>query len=387
MADDVQLDTSDVDRWLGVPIGGGQLKDPVHVNDIRRWVQAMQNPNPLHYDDDYAADSRFERIVAPQSFAVARDVGHGATPAIQGSIPGTHMLFGGDEWWFYGPRIEPGDQLRSERMPFDYKVTETSFAGPTMFSRGDTTYINQRGEPVAKQRSTAIRYLAEEARKRGAFSGSEEPDWSDEDLERIQREKFEYYQTFRSQEHAKRLWKDVQEGEELPTRPIGPHTIQSFTTEWRAFNMNIWGATRQEGVNVIDEAGWLPEMSRDNEAAQIDPVLADGLYYGASRGHVQARYAQRIGMPRGYGYGASMGAWILDYLANWAGEWGFIQHSRAQYRFPALTGDVTYLRGKVTEKGVDPHSGRHLVKVEYTMANQADATMASGTAEIELPES
>ena len=70
------------------------------------------------------------------------------------------MLFGGDEWWFFGPRIEPGDRLNLERMLFDYKVTETKFAGPTMFSRGDTTYVNQRGETVAKQRSTSIRYLA-----------------------------------------------------------------------------------------------------------------------------------------------------------------------------------------------------------------------------------
>ena len=40
------------------------------------------------------------------------------------------MLFGGDEWWMYGPRIEPGDTIRHERMLFDYKVTETKFAGP-----------------------------------------------------------------------------------------------------------------------------------------------------------------------------------------------------------------------------------------------------------------
>ena len=46
---DVTLDTSDVDRWVGVPLGGGYLKDPVHVNDIRRWAQGMQNPNPLYY--------------------------------------------------------------------------------------------------------------------------------------------------------------------------------------------------------------------------------------------------------------------------------------------------------------------------------------------------
>ena len=76
------LDTSDVDHRLGQTLGGGQLKEPVTVTDIRRWVQGMQYPNPLHYDEDYAATSSFRRLVAPQSFMVCCDVGHGATPAI-----------------------------------------------------------------------------------------------------------------------------------------------------------------------------------------------------------------------------------------------------------------------------------------------------------------
>ena len=53
------FDTSDVDRWIGVPLGGATLKDPVTANDIRRWAQGMQNPNPLWYDEAYAAESRF----------------------------------------------------------------------------------------------------------------------------------------------------------------------------------------------------------------------------------------------------------------------------------------------------------------------------------------
>jgi acyl dehydratase len=380
---DVTLDTSDVDRWVGVPLGGGYLKDPVHVNDIRRWAQGMQNPNPVYYDDRFAAEGRFGRIVAPQSFAVATDVGHGATPAIQGTIPGSHMIFGGDEWWFFGPRIEPGDRIKGERMLFDYRVTETKFAGPTMFSRGDTTYINQRGEMVAKQRSTSIRYLAEVARKRGQFNEKDDPQWSDDALADIEEQKFAYYSTFRG--HDKVLWKDVNEGDRLPTRPIGPHTLMSFTTEWRAFNMNIWGAADYWGVSTTDAAGWLPEMSRDPRQAAIDPTKADGLYQGPSRGHVQPRYARLIGMPRGYGYGATMGAWILDYLTNWSGEWGEIVHSNAQYRNPAFTGDATFLNGTVTGKDIDPSTGHHLAFVEYTMTNQRDAVMAKGTAEISLP--
>ena len=33
------------------------------------------------------------------------DIGHGSMPSVFGKIPGTHMIFGGDEWWFYGPRV------------------------------------------------------------------------------------------------------------------------------------------------------------------------------------------------------------------------------------------------------------------------------------------
>ena len=380
---DVKFDTSDVDRWVGVPLGGGYLREPVSVNDIRRWAQAMQNPNPLYYEDAVAAESHFGQIVAPQSFAVATDVGHGATPSIQGTVPGTHMIFGGDEWWMFGPRIEPGQHVTQDRMLFDYKVTETKFAGPTMFSRGDTTYINDRGELIAKQRSTSIRYLAEEARKREQFKEKADPPWTDEALEELEEQKEAYYATIRV--HDKLRWKDVNEGDRLPTRPIGPHTVASFTTEWRAFNMTIWGAVGQRGVSSTDQAGWLPEMSRDPADAKIDPARTDGLYKGPSRGHVQPRYAQLIGMPRGYGYGASMGAWILDYLGNWIGEWGEIVHSKAQYRNPAFTGDATFLNGTVTGKDVDAGTGQHLVFVEYTMSNQTDAVLAKGTAELALP--
>jgi acyl dehydratase len=377
------FDTSDVDRWVGVPLGGGQLKDAVAANDVRRWVQGMQNPNPLHYDEAFAAESRFGRLVAPQSFVVCTSDSHGAGPAIQGSIPGTHMLFGGDEWWFFGPRIEPGDRITLERMLFDYKVTETKFAGPTMFSRGDTTYINQRGELIAKQRSTSIRYLAEEARRRSAFADSREPVWTEDQLLEVERDKFEYYRSFLELGHERRVF--VKEGERLPVRPIGPHTIQSFSTEWRAFLMSAWGAFRQDGgPSSLYQAGWLPEMSRDLEGAKIDPTLADGLYHGPSRGHVQEKYAQLIGMPRSYGYGASMGAWVLDYLANWAGEWGDVVHSRMSFRSPALTGDLTLLRGEVTRIDWNDPGGRPVASVDVAMENQKGEVMATGSAEVRL---
>jgi len=381
---EVAFDTSPVDEWIGIPLGGGQVKDPVAPNDIRRWAQAMQNPNPIYFNEAVAAQSRFGELVAPQSFAVVTDDSHGAGPAIQGNIPGTHMLFGGDEWWFFGPRIRPGDLIRRERMLFDYKVRETKFAGPTMFSRGDTTYVNQRGEFLCKQRSTSIRYLAEEARKRALFSDDKDPEWTEDQLMEIEREKFEYYASFRDLGHERRL--HVRVGEVLPRRPIGPHTIASFTTEWRAYTMTVWNAFAHDGgPSSLYDAGWLPEMARDLEGAEFDPTLGDGLYHGPSRGHVQQKYAQLIGLPRGYGYGASMGAWILDYVSNWGGEWSDIIHSNASYRSPAMTGDLTYLDGEVSDLSYDDPSGRPLATISVSMTNQNADILATAVVKLRLP--
>jgi acyl dehydratase len=380
----LELDTSPVDPWIGVPLGGQQFKEPFQTNDIRRFVQGTANANPLYFDEEYAAQSRFGRIVAPQSY-FGGGPGTGATPAIQGSIPGTHMLFGGDEFWFFGPRVFPGDKLRLERMLFDYKVANTTFAGPTMFSRGDTVYYNQHGESIARQRSTSIRYLAENAVRLGSFdSQTEDPVWTEEELEALEIEKVEYIKSFLALGHGKRFWKDVKVGDELPRRPIGPHSVQTFTTESRT-DVGGWGAYYQDGgPSSTMEAGWLPIMSRNEERAKINPGAGDGLVFGPSRGHVQPKYARVIGMPRGYGYGATMGAWVNDYLSNWAGEWGSILHVDTQYRNPAFTGDLTYQMGEVTEKTVD-EQGRNIAVVRHVMTNQHGTTMARGIAEIILP--
>lgn len=378
------FDTTDVDRYVGKPVGGGQLKEPVNPTDIRRWVQGMQYPNPLHYDDEFAAGTAFGRLVAPQSFTVCCEVGHGAGPAIVGNIPGTHMIFGGDEWWFSTIRIFPGDHLRMSRRFHDYKVTDTKFAGPTMFSRGDTVYRNQRGEFVAKQRSTAVRYLAEEARRLGFFArAAPRPTWADEQLADAEETRLAWIRSNRQGVSPSAT--ELEVGATLPRRAIGPHTIQSFTTEWRAYTFTAWGSSYQEGADHLSDAGWLPEMDRNLEAGELDPAMTDGLYRGPSRGHTDEEHAHLIGMPRGYGYGASMGAWVLDYANYWAGHEGFVRHSNVQYRFPAFEGDVTYLDGEVTATRDDETLGALLVTLEVTMTTQDGAVMAKGPVEVQLP--
>ena len=380
------LDCSDIDQYLGKPCDSSPIREAIANNDIRRWTHAMHYPNLLHYDPDYAAASQWGKLVAPQSFAIATDDGHGAVPACVGCIPNSHLLFGGDEWWFHGPRVSAGDFVYNERIPFDYVVKDTKFAGPTCFQRGDNNYTNQHGEPIAKQRSTAIRYSAHAGGEATNADEAEDPVWTPEELESLEDRKFTWIQMLHDLGHKQRWWDDVNIGDELPERVFGIHSIASFTTEWRAFLVNTWGTMDLRKQDLL-AVGFTPEMAgleNDPDMQLINPELTDGAYIGPSRGHLFPAWARRIGMPRGYGYGASMGAWITDYLAGWAGEWGQVRHSNCNYRSPALTGDITVQSGKVIDKFID-EQGCHMVQIDSRMQTQTGATMATSKAEVELP--
>lgn len=83
-------------------MGGGQLTEPCNKTDIRPWVMAMDYVNPPHWDLNFANNTKYGGIIAPQSMAVSLDYGHGVQPACVGKIPGSHLIFGGEEWWWFG---------------------------------------------------------------------------------------------------------------------------------------------------------------------------------------------------------------------------------------------------------------------------------------------
>lgn len=299
-AETITLDTRDVDRWVGKDVVFAELWDPCNATDIRRWVQAMDYPNPLHWDEEFARNSKLGGIVAPQSFTVCMDYGHGAHPAAIGRLPDSHLIFGGEEWWFYGPSIKPGDKLVQSRRFDGYDVADTKFAGPTMFARGDTIHRNQRGQLVAKEQSTAIRYLRSEARKRGMYDKAKRApkEWSSEELEKIARLRHDWILSNRTGDSPHFV--DVQVGDKLPLRVVGPHSLVTFTNECRAFRQNVWGTWRwNPPAGVYDPAtedrGYAADMTYDHEAAKVDPRLKDGLYHGPSSGHINATKAEKVG--------------------------------------------------------------------------------------------
>ena len=96
--------------------------------------------------------------------------------------------------------------------------------------------------------------------------------------------------------------------------------------------------------------------------------------------------ATQIGMPRAYGYGATMGAWVTDYIA-------LLGRARRlstlfEHVLPgplAYEGDVTYIDGEVIEKKDDSAWGEPLVTVAVQMTNQDGNVLATGKVDAELP--
>jgi acyl dehydratase len=388
---EAKLDLSDVDRYVGQPVVFNELREAASATDIRRWVQAMDYPNPIHWDGDFAEASKFGGIVAPQSFTVAMDYGHGCHPTCVGRIPGTHLIFAGEEWWFYGSLLRPGERLVQERRFDGYSVTDTKFAGPTVFARGDTIHRTEDGVLFAKERATAIRYLVEEANKRGTY-GKEKRNpekWTKAELADVHKLRHEWILSGR--DGVSPRYSQVKVGDKLPRRVIGPHSIVTFALERRAHRENIWGSVRwldaPPGVHdpAKDDSGFGADMSYDYEARKIDPRMGDGLFYGPSSGHINSEKAENVGMGGAYGYGASMNAWFVDTIAYWAGHEGYIWHSKTQFRSPAFEGDVTYVDSEVVEKTEMSPFGMPTVQVKSKMSTQDGEIILTGIADVALP--
>jgi acyl dehydratase len=131
---------------------------------IRRFADAVDDPNPLYRDDEYARNSRYGSIIAPPGFfgwpsrqprgaplTAESSAELGVALAKAGYL---RVLDGGMEYEFSAP-IRAGDTLAASTIIKDIREREGR-TGSMVFLIMETTYTNQNGDIVAKARSTSI---------------------------------------------------------------------------------------------------------------------------------------------------------------------------------------------------------------------------------------
>ena len=124
-----------------IGVEGPAITSPVEAGHVRRFVEAIGDPNPRWKNE---APPTFLVALTPVSLHMddAEEFGKG-------------WLNGGNKFEYFAP-VRVGDQITSRQHVSDV-YDKPGASGPLLFIVFETDYTNQRGEPVARLTGTLIR--------------------------------------------------------------------------------------------------------------------------------------------------------------------------------------------------------------------------------------
>jgi hypothetical protein len=169
--------TDEIRALIGVPGPRFAAPGPLGVDELRRFVQAVMEGDPVHWDAETARASRYGGLVAPPLYVLHATrrvsgtpdpldrlatnpdwdgldvgVGFGGLPALE--IPLTRVLNGGTEAeLFQLPRV--GEVIEAQASYIDI-VDREGRSGPMVLATIETLYRNQDGARLARVRNTVI---------------------------------------------------------------------------------------------------------------------------------------------------------------------------------------------------------------------------------------
>ena len=158
-------------QYIGKEMGS-RTGDAVSAKDIRHFAMAIDNPDPIYYDEDAAKKGKYGGLVAPQGYICWATQNsstekrvceltedgfvRGAFLAIP-EIPGVWnfgWVRGGEEYEFFEP-VRVGDQVTVKHKITD--ITEkVGKSGRLIFTTTEHRYTNQKGDLLATHRITMI---------------------------------------------------------------------------------------------------------------------------------------------------------------------------------------------------------------------------------------
>ena len=154
------LDIEKLRKEIGVEWELGAYE--IEKGMIRRFVQAIDDQNPLWHDEEYASKSQYGGIIAPPTFILT--IGFAQIQQKMTTLmPSAGRLHGGTELEYYQP-VRPGDMITAHGKITHVREREGSKLGKMVLVTFDISYKNQKQESVAKCRQLTILYQPEGTR-------------------------------------------------------------------------------------------------------------------------------------------------------------------------------------------------------------------------------
>ena len=156
------LTFEDMQQYVGTEAKLHVLK--VEKEIVRRFLDAVQDANPLWCDEEYARSTHFGGpVVPPHIFCaimtIARcspEAGRVPVPVPEVPLPRDNVLEGEERWEFFSP-LRIGDTITSRVRLADLKHREGRL-GEMFILTYEAETVNQHGDVVAKSINTLVNY-------------------------------------------------------------------------------------------------------------------------------------------------------------------------------------------------------------------------------------
>ena len=169
--------TDEVKALIGVETEWSAYSEPISPSEVRRFVHAIMDDNPIYYDEAYARGTRYGGAVCPPLYAqFAFRRGHGTPDPLdrlktdrdwdaysggfhRQALPRVphgfkRMVNGGSEVELF-KRLRPGSRVRTKCRYHDIRE-RIGRSGPMAIVITETLFQDDEGDLVARARQTAI---------------------------------------------------------------------------------------------------------------------------------------------------------------------------------------------------------------------------------------
>ena len=369
----------DVRKRIGIPQRNRQKShiDVVTADTIRHYALGYGDDNPLYCEPDYAATTSWRGVIGAPMFASAAGspVWVEWTPeqaaAMRGGDPlgGMGQYMCGERWVFARP-IRPGMQVTKSQCLDSAELKHSEFAD------GVGALVSHRIE--FRDRATdsllSTRYIdywhaeRDKTRSSGKYRNLTKHVYSADELAEIDR----LYEEEQVQGSSRRRWADLRVGDSLGVIAKGPFLLTDMITYHVAIG---WGGFGGGSSRVAyKNRRRIPKFYTPN---------AEGVPDSAQRCHWDQDWAESLGHPAPYDYGAIRCNWMVNLLTNWVGDDGWIwKMSAAVIKFNYF-GDWHRIQGHITDLRTTPTTAE--VDVEVEGINQRGQVTCRATATVLLP--
>lgn len=369
-----------VRQRIGIPQRAGS--QPPHigvvtVDTMRHFAHGYGDDNPLYTDAEYASSTAWAGPVGAPTFPLAA----GVPLAVRWSADQTATMRGGDplggmgqymcgERWVFCKPVREGVQVTKVQCLDAAELKHSEFGG------GVGALVSHRIEfrDRADDELLAMRYLdfwhAERDKTRSArkYRDITKHAYSATEIAAID----ELYEHEQVRGSDVRLWDDVRVGDSLGVIAKGPFLLTDMIT----YHIGVgWGGF----------GGGTSKLAHQNRKRipKFYTPNAEGVPDSAQRCHWDQDWAERLGHPAPYDYGAIRSHWMVHLMTNWMGDAGWVwKMSAAVLKFNYF-GDWHRIEGSVTD--VRRTAGTAEVDVEIAGTNQRGEVTCRATATILLP--